>query len=295
MFAALFLAVSEGSEDNVGDFEQDPRARVIEAALGRVGAQYIEAILGYGSFGVAAKTLDGKVVKLTSDPAEVQVGAVLVGKDLPHVVAVYGSWFIRGLKVNAVVGWDDEEQDYTRKSARVGLLVEQLVSTQIARVDRDRLTKIVFDFKEETGNDFKSYEGLSAKAKREKLAVAAEQLQLVLENENFPLAQDVAEAIGELREIGVYAIDVHGAQRGRRRGDGVLPRLRRGRRQPPARRREARRRRRAAGQAHTDRPPDPYAHRSGPPDDPWFQPRRSLRGGRAGRSQPPGECQVDLM
>ena len=209
MFSALFLAISEGSEDNVGDFEDDPRAPVIEAALGRVGIE-IESILGFGSFGVAARSADGKVVKLTADSAEVQVGAAIVGKDLPHVVAVYGAWFIRGVRVNAVVDFDEEQEEYIRKSMRVGLLVEQLVSTKIQDHDRNSLTKLVYDFKEETGNRFRDYAGLSAQRKREKLFIASQDLQLILENENFSLAQDVASALDELREVGIYAIDVHG-------------------------------------------------------------------------------------
>jgi hypothetical protein len=152
-----FLGLVEGNE-NEGAYDNDKRVPVIVAALARVGVREVQKILGSGSFGVAALTVDNHVVKLTGDVAEVQVGAVLVGKNLPHVVAIYGSWYVRGAKVRVQGGWDEKEQEIIYKLARVGILMEQKVETPSRNASaRKAISDFVFDWKEKTKNRFEDY------------------------------------------------------------------------------------------------------------------------------------------
>jgi len=218
-FAAHFLDLIENERD-FEEYSQDPRAAAIAAALGRVGVQSIHGILGHGSFGVAARAGAGRVVKITADPAEVVVGAALVGKSLPHVAAIYGSWFVRGVKVSLDVGWDEEEQEAIRGVHRVGVLVEQLLSP-IGGEERHALTQFVWDWKERTGNTWKHYSGLSRQRQRDKLRGASDHLVRVLDRDaqwrgasQKKLFADVADAVAELGSVGVYAIDVHGGNVG---------------------------------------------------------------------------------
>jgi hypothetical protein len=215
-FSAIYLAVAEmGDVSYVEEFENDPRVPILAGALARVGVTSIDSFLGYGSFGVAARLPNRSVVKLTGDVDEVQVGAVLVGKRLPNVVAIHGSWYVRGVRANVEIGWDDEHDLSIRKRVRVGLLIEQLVSTEEVQgydygAPGRHLTEVVYDFKERTGNDFASYVKLSLRRKREKLAQASVELEEVLRRTGRPLERDVADALAQLRSVGVYAIDVHG-------------------------------------------------------------------------------------
>lgn len=221
ILAKRFFGIVEGNE-NSGAYDTDKRVPVLVAALARVGVREIKHILGSGSFGVAALTVDGHVVKLTGDTAEVQVGAHLVGKNLPHVVAIYGSWYVRGPKINVQAGWNEKEQEIIYKLARVGILMEQkVVAPDSNDPARQALTRFVFDWKEKTLNRFEDYAHLSAKAKREKLHAASYSLQndLRARAKLVPagadnIFQDVSDAVGELRDVGVYAVDVHGGNIG---------------------------------------------------------------------------------
>ena len=223
-YAASFLVSIEGGadewpyvdEDDRAQALADPRVPILVDALARVGVTSIAEVLGQGSFGIAARTVEGHVVKLTADAAEVLVGATLVGKKLSHVVGIYGAWYVRGIKLNAEAGWDAEQEEVLRKPARVGILIEQLLSTDEASDwEKKHLSKAVFDFKKETHNEFSDFTGLSARQKREKLEAASVELgKLLRDSGGGDLALDVASALVELRSEGIYAIDVHGGNVG---------------------------------------------------------------------------------
>ena len=210
--AALFLAFTEGTEDP-DDYENDPRVPSIVDALHRVGINRVAGVLGTGSFGIAARTEDGHVVKLTADPAEVQIGALLVGKRLPHVVSVFGAWYVCGVRVNVAVR-QNEYGSLEREPLRAGILVEQLVDAGHLDEEGSRLSAAVFNFKEQSGNRFEDYSRLSPKARRQKLFEASQQLEAVLRSQGRPLFTDVADALRELRSEGIFAIDVHGGNVG---------------------------------------------------------------------------------
>src|SRR5208337_3255291 len=76
--AATFLANIEG-DGNPYEFKSDPRVETIATTLEALGLRGVHKILGAGTFGTAALLDDETVIKLTSDPTEVQAGAVLRG------------------------------------------------------------------------------------------------------------------------------------------------------------------------------------------------------------------------
>jgi len=223
--AVRFLGqVERGSEELYDDEEaqqaySDPRVALIAQSIARLKIDRIQEVLGGGSFGTAAALSEDLVLKLTTDPTEVQAGAVLRGKDLPHVVRIDGSWFIKGVIVNAAIGWDAEQEEEIRENMRVGVLLEQRVEP-IERSIGDNLSKIVNRVK----TDEQAWPGdlftISPGKARIKLRHVSEVMEGAMRayadggRMGARAARDVAEALHELREQGVYAIDVHGGNVG---------------------------------------------------------------------------------
>jgi len=239
--AAVFLWQVEGNGEEYAypKYVKDPRVPIIAAALGRIGATEVRRALGAGSFGVAAEMSDGRVVKVTADPAEVQVGAALVGKRLMNVVEIYGAWYIRGITAHVPVGMNSAESELLWEDWKIGLLVEQQVQRRwgpggIDESARRALSRFVFKWKESTNNEFRDFAGMNDAEKREKLRIASEGLEVDLteqaqqyslnavdeESPDDPAAvkaklfENVASAVSELRDLGIYAIDVHGGNVG---------------------------------------------------------------------------------
>jgi hypothetical protein len=234
--AQAFLWRAEDPQDDPNHFANDERIPRIVRALERLGVTHIDNVLGAGSFGLASLLPDGNVMKLTSDPAEVQVGVALMGKNLPHVVAIYGSWFMRGVKVTFATALDPSGEPVF-EIFRCGVLMEQAVIPLSREGVGTMLTRFIYYWKNETGNHVKDYRGLSETQKREKLRVASWELEEALHEEaqrfrrmieaytepgaavdmltqQEKLYTDIAKAISELRSVGVYAIDFHGGNVG---------------------------------------------------------------------------------
>lgn len=226
--AAQFFANTEGNEE-IEPFIDDPRthkiARVLQSAL---GIFQIRKILGAGSFGTAAliDTPEGeRVVKLTSDQSEVQAGAVLMGQTLSHVTAIYGSYFIQGVKVNAITGFDERNEEYERSMARVGVVVLEKVQA-LPRGDKlaQTLNSLIYHFKTDNEGFPQHLFAMGKRKAREHLETLSYQLAELLENagaNNYEEGSyiqrglyDVASAITELREREIYAIDAHGGNVG---------------------------------------------------------------------------------
>jgi hypothetical protein len=221
--ATFFLWSVERRTEMPSDYEDDPRVDPIVTALARLDIHQIDRTIGAGSFGVAVRTLRGQVLKLTSDPAEVKVGAHIVGKDLPHVVAIYGAWFIRDVHLKFAMR-QDKNGSPIMEQFQAGILIEQEVG-DIPRGLRKELSQFVMVWKDDTENHPKFYLGLSEKEKRRRLDVASIDLEsnLIEEANMFDnngvkdsarLFRGVAAALAELRSVGVYAIDVHGGNVG---------------------------------------------------------------------------------
>ena len=209
-FAAAFLAqVEAGFTDIETDlYLADPRVRKIEAALHIARVSDDITILGGGSFGTAGRTEDGRIVKLTTDPTEVSAGSVLKGLPLEFVVHIYGSWFVRYTKVTP---WDRGTEE------RVGLLLmEQVDTTPIRLQDRGKaVTEVWKRVRKESGASPEKLEAMTHGAARAVLKQASEDLERGLrklgesDGPDRAMANDIAEALAELRGHGVYAIDAH--------------------------------------------------------------------------------------
>lgn len=206
------------------DYWTDPRAAKIVRALRDLKLTNVEEILGAGTFGTAARLSDGRVLKVTSDPSEVQAGHVLKGKRLKHVVEIYGAWFVRGVRVQTII--DKAEGELKRKRMHVGVLVmEQVTPLDERESAMESITNLIQEFK--YAHDLYPHElaSLSRDRARKKLRQASEDLQIELENqskwlrdkgmhEDAKVATDIAAALGELRAEGVFAIDAHGGNIG---------------------------------------------------------------------------------
>jgi hypothetical protein len=216
--AAEFLARVEGE----GDYTEDPRALLIANAVSAIDSvprpivRY-ETILGAGSFGTAALLPNGKVLKLTTDPTEVQAGAVLTGKELPHVARIYGAWFVQGAKADAVVGWDAKSEEEIRKSMRIGVLLLETVlnaayataSGYVERKDLDRISKVVKNEKTRLHVWPNELIKLTRAKVRERLRKASSVIEDELRRQHTEVAEAVADALTELRAESIYAVDVH--------------------------------------------------------------------------------------
>lgn len=208
-FAALFLfAVETGHGDDVdipAEYVDDYRVKRMIAALSGSGVAEPVNILGSGSFGIAAATGDGRVVKLTTDPTEVAAGTVLRSKTLQHVVRIDGSWFVRGAIVQP---WDRGTEH------RVGLLVmEKLEPIFKGDPGTKLLNEIWMQTRRDTGTHPDRLAVVTPQEARDKLLVASDTLEQRLrsaaQRDDRKLLRDVADALAELRSVGVYAIDAH--------------------------------------------------------------------------------------
>jgi|HubBroStandDraft_2_1064218.scaffolds.fasta_scaffold00001_109 hypothetical protein len=208
-YAATFLANVESDGDPY-EFQHDPRVETIVRTLYALGLRDVGTILGAGTFGTAALLDDHTVIKITSDPSEVQAGSILKGKRLKHVARIYESWFIRGVRATTVI----------KRRYPVGVLYSERVQPLPDSKSADELSNLVNEFKEQTHTYPRSLARLDRAAQREKLKNASINLERTLRQqghelrrvdmmEDVYLVEGVADALRELRDHGVYAIDVH--------------------------------------------------------------------------------------
>jgi len=217
-YAATFLANVEGDGDPY-DFQHDPRLETIVRTLYALGLRDVGTILGAGTFGTAALLDDRTVIKITSDPSEVQAGSILKGKRLKHVARIYESWFIRGVRATTIIGQTDGGK-YIKRRYPVGVLYSERVTPLPDSNSSSELTILVNHFKEQTHTYPHSLARLDRAAQREKLKNASLNLERTLRQQGVELRRvdmmddvylvdGVADALRELRDQGVYAIDVH--------------------------------------------------------------------------------------
>jgi hypothetical protein len=233
-YAATFLSnVESVSEDaDPRDFHDDPRVETIVATLRALGLDGVGKILGAGTFGTAALLDDDTVIKLTSDPTEVQAGHVLRGRRLKHVARIHESWFLRDVKAKTIVGKTAKGKLVTRVNP-CGLLYVERVQPIADNYAAEQLTEIVNEVKEYTHSYPHTLARLDRAQQREKLKKSSRELEKILRDtarqlrdagsEDAQLAEGVADALKELRDNGVYAIDVHAGNIGYvERGSGDI-------------------------------------------------------------------------
>jgi intein/homing endonuclease len=203
--ATLFIENAEGLDYG----ELDPRDRR-PSQLASVLKRWLpirgNEVLGAGSFGVAVAVGVDLVLKITKDQSEVEAGAALVDKTLPHVVRIDGAWFVSGMRV------DDH---------KVGVLIMERVNPLEENL-RKPLSELVMGYK--ANHDMNQWDmegqGLDRDQIRERLYESSIELEHVLLSRRqhppgmYVLYTDVAAALAELRKHDVYAIDVHGGNVG---------------------------------------------------------------------------------
>lgn len=183
------------------DFENDYRVGTIVRALEKkFGITGVSDILGRGSFGVASAIDDTRVLKLTVDGSEVQSGALLMGHNLPHVAKVYGAYWIKNVSVQ-------KTSESSMRKAGV-LILERL--NRVAPGSAYRLYVEYTKFRQahpEVG--FQELKKRSYEEARALMDRASNDLTRTFTNIDDPMVLDVGEAVQELRDIGIFAIDVH--------------------------------------------------------------------------------------
>ena len=148
---------------------------------------------------------------------------MLTGKRLTHVAEIYGSWFIRGVRLRMTLDVTEDGEETVKRYA-AGVLILQRVQT-LGHEETRNLTEAVTHFKLATH----TYPHELAKLSRAKQRIKLRQASIDLENlliatghdlrdedrvDEAYLAEDIAMALGELRAEGVYAIDAHGGNVG---------------------------------------------------------------------------------
>lgn len=226
-FAAEFLLrVETGFQDvEAPEYLDDPRTKRIASALRQIGVQQVE-ILGSGSFGVAAATKDNRVVKLTVDASEVEAATVLRGKFLGHVVRIDGAWNVRGVTV---------EHYEVGEQWPVGIVLMERVEVIDTSLDPIRSTNNLTLVWARVRSQMRALPSQLRKMTRAQARDRLLQTSIVLEDElraraketrwvtefESDLMNQVADGLHELRDVGVYAIDVHQNNVGFSARDGV--------------------------------------------------------------------------
>jgi len=192
-------------------------AGVLERNL---GIAEIDEILGHGSFGVAMDLGGERVLKITSDPEEVQASYTVMmdrREDFDHVAEIYGAYR------TSVRVWD---AFYGKQYRPVGFVV--LEKLDPIGLDNDRanaqLESVVTHIKEEFRVHPGDLSSISTGEARLRLKEAAPEL---VERLRFDLADpepsvlEIARGIEELIGLGVYMIDAHPKNVGFSPHDGV--------------------------------------------------------------------------
>jgi hypothetical protein len=185
------------------DFENDYRVETITKALEKkFGFTEMVDILGSGSFGSASAIDDTRVLKLTVDESEVQSGALLTGRRLPHVAEVFGAFWIKNASVRKRSGGP---------MRKVGVLIlERLAPLRVGDPRGHRLNTEHDKFRKlHPEVAFHALRKLPYEKARALMDHASNDLMLTFTNIDDPLILDIGAAVEELRDIGIFAIDVH--------------------------------------------------------------------------------------
>lgn len=179
------------------------------------GIQEIQKWLGQGSFGAAGAIGNDRVLKLTTDPEEINTSHYLVGHTLPNVVRIYAACYVEGIQVY---------HEVMDRMLRVGLVImERLesIGTGDAYLD-DILGLAVDEVKDEHRAWTDSLAKLPRREARATLIRASDDLAHELLKADDPAFTQIATAILDLYSQGVYWIDAHHKNVGYSAEDGVF-------------------------------------------------------------------------
>lgn len=203
-FARLFVqTLLDESQRDVKGMKAQVRGRAAAVAdlLHRhFGLSRVE-FLGNGAYGAAARTPDGRAIKLTTDEREVDAGVLLAGKDLPHVariessamtpVEVYNGTEERDLAVGIIVLEALDRTGFQNKKAESDLNALVAEVSGIYKVS-------LFDVR-----------NLPEEEAMKRLEGASKQLLIELEGSRYAEFREMAEGLKELHKIKLWAVDLH--------------------------------------------------------------------------------------
>ena len=205
-------------EDGIGEFismvGDDPEghesplvdeiADIIKRNL-HIDEQY--DVLGCGSYGCAMSIGDDRVLKLTSDPDEVQASHTIVGRKLEHVAEMYGAYFLGDIRVF---------NHQTRMDHRVGAIVlEEMdevgfyVAHHLQGIHEKTYREVINDVKDQYEVWPHELEAISRESARQRLKRASEAIIHALDERKNEEHRSIARGVAELYRLGVYVVDVH--------------------------------------------------------------------------------------
>lgn len=215
-FARMFLQIL-WDESEIADIKKahiPTRAAAIAELLGRHFGFSTVHFLGSGAFGAAARTPDGKALKLTTDEHEVDAGVILAGKDVPHVARIEKAWMTPIKAYNGT-----EERDLP-----VGILVlEAFDQIGLPTFElRSELNTLV----DEVAKMYQVYlwnlRDVPDGEIMKRLEGASKHLLGVLEASKHPEFQQMADGLRELHKIKLWAVDLHAQNVGFSDAEGVF-------------------------------------------------------------------------
>jgi len=222
-------------QDISGESESEDKITELSDIIRRnLGVDQIEDVLGSGSFGAAASLDQDRVLKLTSDPQEVQAATNIwrnfeQGVILQHVARIYGAWYLSNYLIF---------NQTAKQRTRLGMVilermdeVKTALDWRVAHSLRDVVERIKFKFKV-WPNELQKITRAEA---RSRLSAAASELIILLESQaKYMLKKDpidfkevadqfnqIALGIKELFKLGIYGVDVHPGNIGKSQ-DGVI-------------------------------------------------------------------------
>ena len=226
--AATTIEVGEEQDsDIVESAKKAPTVIALAEAIQAAGYGVPAEMLGYGHYGAAFALQDhpGLVMKITTDPTEIQVGAYLTSKKLAHVAEVRGSWRIRGadnkplkMIVMRSYGTPSGDVETVESDVQLGLLVMERLDRDadvVSTIQDSPLTKTVVEVKQKYGLYPSDLERLSRNGARRRLETGCVAMSKALYAKHDEVCSDVASGLEELYELGVFAVDVHGGNVGR--------------------------------------------------------------------------------
>jgi hypothetical protein len=191
---------------------------------------------------------DGRVLKITSDESEVRSAASLIGKSLPNVVEFYSAHFVTGVHVRGLMGIKKNGEPVFQKR-RVGVIIEEYAGKnedgphakqvdnevsittlhvkntlktfpmELAKLGHERARRRLWEASEMLEGSLRARAEEIREGKRRHGSLNVKPDLMILVTGTYPTSArrgistgilDIANAIGQLRAEGVYAVDAHG-------------------------------------------------------------------------------------
>jgi hypothetical protein len=164
-------------------------------------------ILGEGSYGVAAELEDDLVLKVTVDAEELRASAQLKGMQVEHVARIYEAFRVGDIEL---------VHPETGQRGPVGIIIMERLRTSLPPEVKAMASGAVWEVKDDLGptprspDKRRSYLRRSARKLKDKY-------DSVCQRGRHPAnryACHLANAIGNLMELGIYVTDTHGGNIG---------------------------------------------------------------------------------